>query len=379
MILQALLVSKDDVTAEALIRVMAQLGVAVDRSSAGDVALTRLAEEHFDQVIVDFDDAEAAVPVLEGCRRLACRPDCNPPITVAVLNGASQIRSILGEGAHFILTKPIVLEQAQNTLRAATALLKRERRQSLRVAVQAAVSIRLEDKSVIEGIMLDLSTGGADVLAAKPLPSGATVHLSFQLPESIAVEADASIAWSTANGQTGLRFVDMDETIRQGMGEWLAARSRDALPEETDPISQCKLTDLSLGGCYVQTDSPFPQSSVVDLCLRAAGMEIHTDGVVRVMHPGHGMGIEFPARTEEQRKSVGEFIDFLTSRPGETPHLEASPRALVAEAGDWEETSSAPTETDDPLLELLRSGVLLDEEAFLTELHHQRTAESVNQ
>jgi hypothetical protein len=91
------------------------------------------------------------------------------------------------------------------------------------------------------------------------------------------------------------------------------------------------------------------------------------------------MGIEFPARTEEQRRSVGEFIDFLTSRPGEKPQLEASPRSLVAEAGDWEQTSSAATETEDPLLELLRTGVLLDEEAFLAELHHQRTAESVNQ
>jgi len=39
MILQALLVSKDDATAEALIRVLSQFGVAVDRSSDGDIAL----------------------------------------------------------------------------------------------------------------------------------------------------------------------------------------------------------------------------------------------------------------------------------------------------------------------------------------------------
>jgi c-di-GMP-binding flagellar brake protein YcgR len=55
-------------------------------------------------------------------------------------------------------------------LRAATALLKRERRQSLRVAVQAAVSIRIDESNTVEGILLDLSTGGMDVLAAKPLP-----------------------------------------------------------------------------------------------------------------------------------------------------------------------------------------------------------------
>ena len=88
------------------------------------------------------------------------------------------------------------------------------------------------------------------------------------------------------------------------------------MPEEPEAVSHCKLTDLSLGGCYVETESPFPQSSAVDLCLKAEGLEIHTEGLVRVMHPTHGMGIEFPARTEEQRKSVGDFIEFLTTQPG---------------------------------------------------------------
>ncbi|MBZ5664583.1 MAG: PilZ domain-containing protein [Acidobacteriia bacterium] len=371
MILQALLVSKDDLTAETLIQVLAQFGVAVDRSNAADVAVARLAEERFDQVIVDFDDPEAASLVLEACRRLN-GPDRHPPVTVALLQDASQIRSILGAGAHFILTKPVAPEQAQNTLRAATALLKRERRQSLRVAVQAAVSIHI-DENTVEGIMLDLSTGGMDVLAAKPLPSTAMVRVSFELPDGGAgIEGDAEVAWSTANGQTGFRFLDMDAKMREQMSEWLAARSHDALPEEPDAVSQCKLTDLSLGGCYVETEAPFPQSSAVDLCLRAAGLEIHTEGLVRVMHPGHGMGIEFPARTEEQRKSVGEFIEFLTGQPGATPQLETSPRSLVANAVDLGQTGNT-ADADDPLLELLRTGNSLDEEAFLAELHRQRT------
>ncbi|MGA2202153.1 MAG: PilZ domain-containing protein [Terriglobales bacterium] len=379
MVLQALLVSTDDLTAETLIQVLAQFGVAVDRSNAADVAVARLAEERFDQVIVDFDNPEAASLLLEGCRRFF-GPDRNPPVTVALLNDASQIRSILGAGAHFILTKPISHEQAQNTFRAATALLKRERRQSLRVAVQAAVSIRVDESNTVEGILLDLSTGGMDVLAAKPLPSAALVRVSFELPDgSAGIEVDAEIAWSATNGQTGLRFLDMDEKMREEMGEWLAAHSHDALPEEPEAVTQCKLTDLSLGGCYVQTESPFPQSSAIDLCLRAAGMEIHAEGLVRVMHPGHGMGIEFPARTEDQRKSVGEFIEFLTGQPGATPQLETSPRSLVASAVDLSHTSSAETDPEDPLLELLRTGNALEEEAFLAELHRQRTPASVSQ
>jgi CheY-like chemotaxis protein len=377
MILQTLLVSKDDLSAETLIQVLARFGVAVDRATSADVAVAQLAEERFDQVIVDFADPEAASLVLEACRRLS-GPDRNPPVTVALLHDASQSRSILGAGAHFILTRPVVPEQAQKTFRAATALVKRERQQSARVAVQAAVSIHIDEGNTVEGILLDLSNHGMDVLAAKPLPSAALVHFSFELPSGASIEGKAEVAWSTANGQAGLHALDMDAKMRQEMREWLAARSRDALPEEPDTVSQCKLTDLSLGGCYVQTESPFPQSSAVDLCLRAAGLEIHTEGLVRVMHPGHGMGIEFPARTEEQRKSVGEFIDFLTSQPDATPQLETSFRSLVASPVGKSEESTG-TDGADPLLELLRTGDALEEDAFLAELHRQRNPAAVSQ
>jgi DNA-binding response OmpR family regulator len=420
MILQTLLVSKDDQCAELLIKVLVQFGVVVDRSSAVDVALARLSEERFDQVIVDFDsefnDPEAARMLLESCRCLAgC--EHRPPVTVALLHDRTQIRSILGAGAHFILTKPVDQEQAHNTFRAATALLKRERRKSARVAVQAEISLRVSgddsESTLVEGILLDLSTGGMDVLAAQPVPSGGLLHASFALPGGGGdIEGEAEVAWSTDNGQVGLRFVEMDAKMRQQLHEWLAAHSQDALPEEVEAVTQCKLTDLSLGGCYVQTESPFPQSSAVDLCLRVAEMEIHAEGVVRVMHPGHGMGVEFPARTAEQRKSVSDFLACLTGQPGADPKLEISPRALVASTIDIEtdgadraadgdaegssfgESSSGDSfsedsvgeasgsedlGSEDPLLELLRTGHTLDEEAFLEELQRQRNPESVTQ
>ena len=375
MILQALLVSKDDPTAETLVQVLAEYGIAVVRSNTADVAAPRLTEERFDAVIVDFDVPETASLMLESCRRLV-GPDRNPPVTIALLPDATQIRAILGAGAHFIFVKPVSREQAQTTLRAATALLKRERRQSVRIDVQASVSIRTQE-ATIEGIALDLSSGGMDVLSAKPLSSAARVRISFELPnEAAAIEADAEVVWSTPNGQTGLRFLDMDDSTREKLDAWLKARSQDAAAEELEIPSPCKLTDLSLGGCYVETDSPFPQSSAVDLCLRVAGLKIHTEGLVRVMHPGHGMGIEFPARTEQQRHSVGEFIECLTSQPGTQPQLETSPRSLFASNADLSQTASAEGDAEDPLLELLRTGSGLEQGEFLAELAHQRSPDA---
>lgn len=378
MMLQALLVSKDDQTAETLIHVLAQLGVAVVRSSAADAAVARLTESSFDLVVVDFEDPETASLMLENCRRLA-GSNRNLPVTVALLADARQIRAMVGSGTHFVLTKPISSERALATLSAATAILKRERRQAPRVAVQVPVSIRADQDNSIEGILLDLSTGGMDVLAAKPVVSSALILVWFELPDGVRIEANAEVAWSTPTGQIGMRFLDMDSRMREQLGEWLKSQSSNSLPEEPLAISQCKLTDLSLSGCYVETESPFPQSSAVDLCLKAAGMELHAEGLVRVMHPSHGMGIEFRARTEEQRKSVADFIECLTGHPGAQPELEISPRSLVASAVDLSQGDAPDGNAQDPLVDLLRTGSGMDQEEFLAELSRQRTPANISQ
>lgn len=378
MMLQALLVSKDDQTAETLIQVLAQLGVAVVRSSAAEAAVARLSEAHFDQVIVDFEDPGTASEMLESCRRLA-GSNQNLPVTVALLADAGQIRTILGSGAHFVLTKPVSGERALATLSAATAILKRERRQAPRIAVQVPVSIRGDQESSIEGILLDVSTGGMDVLAAKPVACSSLAQVYFELPDGLRIEAHAEVAWSTPAGQTGLHFLDMDSKMREQLSEWLNSHSNNGAPEEPLAIRRCKLTDLSLGGCYVETESPFPQSSAVDLCLKAADMEIHAEGLVRIMHPSQGMGIEFPARTEEQRKNVASFIDCLTGHPGAQPELEVSPRSLVANAVDLSQGDAGDGNTEDALLELLRTGGGMEQEEFLEELSQQRTPANVSE
>ena len=374
MLLQSLLVSKDDQTADTLTQVLRKLGVGVVRSSAAEAAGARLLEERFDQVVVDFEDPETASLILESCRKLA-RPDCTAPVTVAVVADEGQAREMRAGRAHFVLTKPVLPQQASDALRAATAMLKRERRQSSRVAVQAPVSLRLDSDSVIEGILLDLSAGGLDVLvlAAKPVSSSLLVHVSFRLPDSdITIEADSQVAWTAPSGQIGLHFLNISSECRAQLDEWLKAHFHEPDSAGDESEIECKLTDLSLGGCYVKTESPFPPSSGVDVCLKVGDMEVHAEGLVRVMHPGHGMGIEFPARTDEQHQGVEEFIGCLSSHPGSEPQLMVSPRSLVAGAIDA--GSSAETDTEqDPLLMLLRNGGGMAQEQFLAELTRQRT------
>ena len=53
------------------------------------------------------------------------------------------------------------------------------------------------------------------------------------------------------------------------------------------------VTDISLGGCYVDLIGPLPMGTVVGLDLKSGENALHLFGTVRSSQPGFGMGIEF--------------------------------------------------------------------------------------
>jgi DNA-binding response OmpR family regulator len=372
--LQSLLVSKDEQALGILTPVLAGFGIGVQSCGYPD-GVCRLGEQKFDTVIVDYDDPHSAALVLQNAYQAAAG---NHAVTVALLSDKTRVRNVFGAGANFVLYKPISEQQALATLRAATALIKRERRRSFRVPVQVPVQLRVQNGTQMEGILLDLSEDGLDVLAAQPLYPSAnvTVHFTLDAPD-VEAEVRGEVAWANPTGESGVRFVDLSESLRTNLRGWVTANAPELPPEDPEPVSQCKLTDLSLDGCYVETESPFPERSGIVLCLKAEEMEVQAEGMVRVMHPGFGMGIEFAARTEEQRSQVESFINFLTSRPGTTPQLLITPRALAVPDGHNYPATDSSDGNDDSLLDLLRHHESLSQEEFLQELRKQRSSEEV--
>jgi CheY-like chemotaxis protein len=389
MTLQALLVSNDDSAADILGRVLPTLGLAMDRSSDPETTTARIQQQRFEALIVDFDDSEAAEDALHQAKKVG-----TGPLSVALVADATKVREILSGGAHFVLYKPLSEEVVRAGLRAAAAMLSRERRRAFRVPVQAPVEISLPNTCKLDGILLDLSETGMDVLTAEPQVPGALLDFHFQLPDGLLeITARGQVAWANPNGQTGVHFLDIPESVVTQLSHWLKSAASTAGASASEAVPHCKLTDLSLGGCYVETNAPFPERSLVDLCLRTDRMEVHTEGMVRVIHPGHGMGVEFPSRTPEQRAQVGNLIEVLRSSPDATPELTISPKALLADLSQFESGESHSrdpqagnlqrqeneenSEMEDPLLDLLRRGTSLQQEDFVAELRHQRNPESV--
>ncbi len=365
MTFRALLVSESDEAVAVLTPVLSGFGIGLVCCGPAE-ADRRLTDEKFDAVIVDFDDPNAA-SVLQHVQRAISGPHA---VTVALLGDQTKVREVIGAGAHFVLYKPVSTQQSEAGLRAAAALIKRERRRSYRVPIQAPLQLQPENGSPVEGILLDLSEEGMDVLAAQPLNPPATLSTRFMLPDGkTLVNVRGDVAWANPNGETGVCFIDVSEELRRTLKNWVAANARGLPTPDSEAIPHCKLTDLSLGGCYVQTESPFPERSGITLCLKAEDIEVDAEGMVQVMHPGCGMGIEFASKTAEEKAQVANFIAFLTARPGATPELFATPRALTVNQGV---TTNPDDELEDPLLGLLRRHESLSQEEFLHELHSQR-------
>jgi hypothetical protein len=223
-----------------------------------------------------------------------------------------------------------------------------------------------------EGILLDFSEDGMDVLAAQPLYPSAVLSVRFAPPDLPSeLEITGEVAWANPNGESGICFRDIPHSVREALRRWLQEHTKPIEPEQILPTPGCKLTDLSLGGCYMETPSPFPERTRVQLLLRANGTELQAEGLVRVMHPSHGMGIEFSAYSAEHLQQTEAFIEFLVSRPGVEPELLVSPRA---ESGNEHKISLRSGEFEDPLLELLRNHESLSQKMFLQALEKQRSA-----
>jgi PilZ domain len=291
-------------------------------------------------------------------------------VTAVLLNDRTRVRSAFGLGANFVVYKPVSAAQAEATLRAAVALLRRERRRSVRIPVQVPVWLRIQSGPDIDGILLDLSESGMELLSALPLCPSASVGFRFALPNSMPIEGRGEVAWANPNGQAGVRFADLGEGPQSRLKEWVASSARSAQCEDLEPDLPCKLTDISLGGCYIETESPLPEYAGSTLLLKTGGLQVEIQGIVRVMHPGFGMGIEFASSTSEQSEQVCNFIELLTSQPGAAPVLSISPAHLSTE--NARPTAPLPSAPEDPLLDLLRHHESLSQDDFLKQLRAQR-------
>jgi DNA-binding response OmpR family regulator len=369
--LQSLLLCSDDKVVRVLRRVLSELEIGVEHCEDADTAVRKLTRQRFEAVIVDCTTPEIALRILKGTHSA---PANKRAITVAILegqttDGQSALKGAFALGAHFVLFKPISLEKTKSSFRAVRALMKRERRRNVRLPIELPVELQVEGRSEkINAVIADLGENGMALKTPNfKLPPAFRVR--FTLPGNHApILGRGEVAWEGKN-MHGVRFRDLSVEHCDNLKLWISRQV--AAIEGEEPAVNCKLTDLSLNACYLQTESPFPVRTRLQLMMKVRKLEVHVEGIVRVMHPGAGMGVEFNQHTSEQRTRVEEFIQTLVNTAGAVPDIQVRPDTIDQNAAE-SSSQQATGDQGDPLLFLFRIKAELSPEAFQAELAKQR-------
>src|SRR5215472_14827854 len=282
--LKSLVLCSDEKIVRVLRRTLGDLDIGVELCSDSDSALRKLTRQRFEAIIADCCD-NGAFEVLRSARNAPCNRQA---VAVAIVEPVVGLKAVFQIEAHFVLYKPVSIERAKSSFRAARALMESERRRNVRVAVQIPVVMRSAEVGAnMKVTTIDLSEGGMAVAMPQRKRASGRWQIAFTLPgTNKALEIPAELAWEGSREQGGLRFLQASPEATLLLREWLKQNSPDT--EQDDPPIRCQLTDLSLGGCYLEISSPFPPASLITLSMRAAGVEVRAQGVVRIMHPDKG-------------------------------------------------------------------------------------------
>ena len=382
--LKSLILSSDEKTVRILRRVLSDLEIGVEHCSSTDEAIRRITRQRYEAIIVDAANKDDASAVLL-CAQAA--PVNKRALAIVLVESSVGLKGGFEMGAHFVLHKPFAVERAKASFRAVRALMKRERRVQMRVPVQ--ISVDCYGTRQYKATTVDLCEGGMALHFGSRPTKERSLRFSFELPgTNRKLEIHGELAWEANGDQAGVRFKDATDEQRASLRQWLNSQLPE--PEADDPPVNCRLTDLSLGGCYLTTVSPFPRGTRVIMAIKTADLEVHAGGVVLVAHPEFGMGVEFLQTTTEQRDQVHRMITILRTNPDKSPELQVEPQGLEASFSDHDfagfqisvaQASPNPASVEgtgervapeDALVDLFRHKFQVPVDAFLEQMREQR-------
>jgi CheY-like chemotaxis protein len=372
MTLSTLLVCADSAAVDVLRRVLEELGMKVELCADVARAGVRLAQERYDLILLNCKTQRDSIGLLLGSRSSRLN---DSTLAVVVVEGQESIREMFSLGVNFVVYKPVAYERALSSLRAAQTLLCRDKRRKARAMVHTQATVDYAGGEQVKATLVDLAEDGMAVTFGKKLPPTSKVYFQFQLPSQKAtVRLSGQVVWQDWNGRAGVQLVDVPQTSRRIISEWLQKNLDDTsnselIPETVAPSLQprgavtagrppvkqegesrereavarlrsepdnrrgqnrfacrlgaevfqagssvrnyCHLSDLSPGGCYLEMPLVFAQRSAVEITVRTHEIKLRVSGEVKTSHPGHGMGISFKLNTNEEREGVQQLIDFV--------------------------------------------------------------------
>ncbi len=120
---RAFLLCGDEKAVQAVTQILDELEVSFEHSSEPAFSLKRLATQRFDLLIVDCDNVQNATQVFNSARASNLN---KTSIAIAIVEGKAGVPNAFRLGASLVLTKPVSLEQARNTVRTGIGMARKD-------------------------------------------------------------------------------------------------------------------------------------------------------------------------------------------------------------------------------------------------------------
>ena len=215
----SLLVCADESAAQILRRVLEELKLQVEVCPDVARAEILLAQARFDLVILDGASQADVIGLLHETRGSRMN---DATLTVAIVPGQESIHEMFSLGVNFVLYKPVFYERALSSLRAAQSLLRKDKRRKGRANVHTHATVDYAGEERAKATLVDLAEDGMAVQFGKKLPPTCKVYFQFQLPGATTnVRLSGQVVWQDWNGRAGIQFVDVPQTSRKILQQWL--------------------------------------------------------------------------------------------------------------------------------------------------------------
>ena len=249
MTLSALLVCADDAAAGVLGRVLNELNIRVESCPDTVRGGIRAAQERFDVIIVDGKSTSDVLSLLRETRLSRVN---DSTLAIAVVPSQESIRELFSLGVNFVLYKPVAYDRALSSLKAARAVMHKEKRKSARATVHTHATVDYANVEQEKATLIDLAEDGMAVMFGKKLPPTSKVYFQFKLPGHMSsVRLSGQLVWQDWNGRGGVQFIDVPRSSRRLMDEFLGANLPKRGKQELSDVTVEMEESLQLAGVAV--------------------------------------------------------------------------------------------------------------------------------
>jgi CheY-like chemotaxis protein len=195
------------------------LGVETESVEDLTSAANRWLRSRIEGIVLDFDDLGEQLSIFAELRNKRSNQDA---VVIGVATGRRNQEVASQNGAQFLVARPFVVEEVQQTLEAAHRLMVSGRRAHFRLTTSLRVYLRTGSGITIECTTINVSQSGMAILSPHVFNVGESLSLSFLIPGcSVVLKGPATVVWDDKHGKAGLRFEFVNEHIGEHLHAWL--------------------------------------------------------------------------------------------------------------------------------------------------------------